>query len=189
MKKLFIFIFILALALAVVFSLTACSGSFNFGGSSTISPATPEATQNNGSLGTSPTPKVTSAPKSTAAASTAPAASAGSMAPGGTLTLDQIKANAQAAGYTTDDGKGYSMGSTVPVNGFEFKHPDLTSSVNVLEFASESDAQAYVDFVKSNDESAHHHIQGKIAVEITIWSDDTNFTADKENQLISALFK
>ena len=106
------------------------------------------------------------------------------------LTLAQVKANAEAAGYATDDGKGWVPdGPATPGNGFEFKYPNLTGSVSVLEFASESEAQAYAAYAKhSNGDSWHNYVQGKLVLEFSPWPDD-NFTADKESRMVAALFK
>ena len=106
------------------------------------------------------------------------------------LTLDQVNANAQAAGYTTDDGRGYVPdGPATPANGFEFKHPNLTGSVNVLEFASGDDALAYAAYAKNgNGDSWIDYVQGNLVLEFSIWPDD-KFTPDMESQLVSALFK
>ncbi|MCL2352780.1 MAG: hypothetical protein FWC55_09650 [Firmicutes bacterium] len=117
-------------------------------------------------------------------------ASGTSGAPAANLTLDQVKVNALAAGYGTDNGKSWvPNGPAEPVNGFEFKHPDLTGDVNVLEFASESDAKAYADYAaQKNGGSWRNYVRSKFVLEFSIWDKDTGFTADKESQLVAALF-
>ena len=106
------------------------------------------------------------------------------------LTLDQVEKNAEDAGYTVYDGFEYETregAPAMPDTGFVFSHPDLFMSLYVMEFKSEGDAKAFADAMQSD--TYHEYVQGKLVLEIEVsWADD-GFTADKESQLVSALFK